>query len=160
MEERKGDARIVIISGLIFLCIILGGFLLCLYLFLPESQTSDWYPTIGIVLVSTPWIFWLSVYIYHCLKPTKVLLNPFGSNSINSSSKKTEASKNNEDDVGEDDVGDDETPGGGKRKVHFGAVFVMEKQPTLDRNSSHSKQSTSTSPREPEMPLRLSTSSS
>lgn len=157
MEERKGDATIfIIVSGLIFLCIILGGFLLCFYLFLPESQSSDWYLIIGMVLVSTPWIFWFSIYIYHCSKPTKVQLNFFGSNSnYNSSSKKTEISNNNEVDVDED-----ETPGGGKRKVHFGAVVVMEKQPPLDRNYSHSKQPTPISPRKTEVPLRLSTSSS
>ncbi|XP_038875814.1 uncharacterized protein LOC120068181 [Benincasa hispida] len=164
MEERKGDARIFIISGLIFLCIISGGILLCLYLFLPESQTPDWYPIVGIVLVSTPWIFWLSIYFYHCLKPTKVQLNAFGPNNNNSHSKKTEAANYNDGGATiEGNLGEVESPGEGKRRVHFGAVVVMEKQPQLDRNYSHesqSKQPTTMSPRETEVPLRSSTSSS
>lgn len=164
MEERKGDARIFIISGLIFLCIISGGFLLCLYLFLPESQTPDWYPIVGIVLVSTPWIFWLLVYLHHCLKPTKVQLNALGSNNNNSSNNKTEANNNNNGGATtEGNLGEVESPGGGKRRVHFGAVVVMGKQPQLDRNFSHesnSKQPTTMAPKENEVPLRSSTSSS
>ncbi|XP_068344193.1 uncharacterized protein [Pyrus communis] len=69
MEERKGDARVSVISGLFFICIIAGGVLLFLYMLLPEEKSQPWFPPAGMVLVAIPWAFWITTCIYRCFRP-------------------------------------------------------------------------------------------
>lgn len=70
MEERKGDARIYIISGFLFLSVVSGGILLGLYMFLPEKYSSNYYAVAGLILVGVPWIFWFLAYVYKCCSPS------------------------------------------------------------------------------------------
>lgn len=178
MEERRIDSRIfIVVTGSMFLCIIGGGLLLGLYLFLPESQSPDWYPIAGIVLVSTPWFFWFFVLLYNCFKSRF-------NGSVNQSSANRQPAANNNNNGGGGGGGGGATivanlpevespvcdsPGDGKRRVHFGAVVVLGNKSQIDRNSSsnESQQSSSMEPtnnvvrsRESEVPLRSSTSSS
>ncbi|KAB2595075.1 hypothetical protein D8674_030525 [Pyrus ussuriensis x Pyrus communis] len=69
MEEKKGDARVSVISGLFFVCIIAGGVFLFLYMLLPEEKTQPWYPFAGMVLVAIPWAFWIMTCLYRCFRP-------------------------------------------------------------------------------------------
>ncbi|XP_023000624.1 uncharacterized protein LOC111494867 [Cucurbita maxima] len=143
MEERKGDATILIISGLMFLCVVAGGLLLCLYLFVPESESQDWYSVVGIILVSTPWIFWFLVYLYHCLKPIRLQSNAALKHS--SSSNRPPSAANNSGGIVANlpqvESPDCDTPGDGKRRVHFGAVVVKGNNPQGGKKSSHDSSS-------------------
>ncbi|XP_022155761.1 uncharacterized protein LOC111022806 [Momordica charantia] len=150
MEERKGDARILIISGVIFLCIISGGLLLGLYLYLPQSESTDWYPIVGIVLVATPWIFWLLVYLYHCFKPA-AQPQPPRFNAFNSSTNRAPPAANPS---GAESPNCD-SPGGGKRRVHFGTTREEGMDSNTNGGNNHEK-----CPRESELPLSPSISSS
>ncbi|XP_060217897.1 uncharacterized protein LOC132645131 [Lycium barbarum] len=67
MEERKGDLRVPLISSLFCLCVLTGGVLLVLYLFVPD-HSQPWFPAAGLILVGSPYIFWLLTYFYTCLK--------------------------------------------------------------------------------------------
>ncbi|KAK9911533.1 hypothetical protein M0R45_035434 [Rubus argutus] len=69
MEERKGDARVSIISALFFTCIVAGGVFLFLYMLLPVEQAKPWYPIAGLILVAVPWFFWVLTCVYRCFKP-------------------------------------------------------------------------------------------
>ncbi|KAK4379579.1 hypothetical protein RND71_001441 [Anisodus tanguticus] len=67
MEEREGDLRVPLISSLFCLCVLTGGVLLVLYFFVPD-HSQPWFPSAGLFLVGSPYIFWLLTYIYTCLK--------------------------------------------------------------------------------------------
>ncbi|KAK4372281.1 hypothetical protein RND71_007665 [Anisodus tanguticus] len=67
MEEREGDLRVPLISSLFCLCVLTGGVLLVLYFFAPD-HSQPWFPAAGLILVGSPYIFWLLTYIYTCLK--------------------------------------------------------------------------------------------
>ncbi|KAK6804204.1 hypothetical protein RDI58_001988 [Solanum bulbocastanum] len=67
MEERVGDLRVPLISSLFCLCVLTGGVLLVLYLFVPD-YSQPWFAPAGLILVGSPYIFWLLTYIYTCLK--------------------------------------------------------------------------------------------
>lgn len=68
MDQRKGDVRAYIVSGIFFSCIVSGGIFLGLYMFLPQTQSSAWYPILGMILVSIPWTFWFFTFLYWCFK--------------------------------------------------------------------------------------------
>lgn len=68
-QERKEDARIYIVIGLFFSCVISGGTFLGLYIFLPPNDIKHWYPTAGMILIGIPWAFWFLTYIYRCVRP-------------------------------------------------------------------------------------------
>ncbi|MCD7450998.1 hypothetical protein HAX54_009266 [Datura stramonium] len=78
MEEREGDLRVPLISSLFCLCVLTGGVLLILYLFVPD-HSQPWFPAAGLILVGSPYIFWLLTYMYTCLKHCC-----FGDSSIDS----------------------------------------------------------------------------
>ncbi|KAF3624783.1 putative pentatricopeptide repeat-containing protein-like [Capsicum annuum] len=67
MEEKAGDFRVPLISSFFCLCVLTGGVLLVLYIFVPNYSTP-WFPAVGLLLVGSPYIFWLLTYIYTCLK--------------------------------------------------------------------------------------------
>lgn len=67
MEEREGDLRVPLISSLFCLCVLTGGVLLVLYLFVPD-QSQPWFPAAGLILIGSPYIFWLLTYFYTSMK--------------------------------------------------------------------------------------------
>ncbi|CAN4126072.1 unnamed protein product [Withania somnifera] len=67
MEERVGDLRVPLISSLFCLCVLTGGVLLIIYFFTP-AYSQPWFAPAGLILVGSPYIFWLLTYIYTCLK--------------------------------------------------------------------------------------------
>ncbi|KAK4593652.1 hypothetical protein RGQ29_017670 [Quercus rubra] len=119
MEARKEDVRIYIISFLFFSCIVCGGVFLSIYLFLPQSQSSAWYPIAGLILVGVPWLFWFLAYLYRCIRPSH------DQSEINYSRPSPPAvSATSEEECPFDSPGG----GGGERRVHFGAVVVLGKE--------------------------------
>lgn len=125
MEERKGDARIYIISLLFFACIVTGGVLLCLYIFLPQTQSASWYPVAGIILVGIPWAFWLFAYLYRCLKPSAGDPKP---NEYESSHGPTPPAAPASGATTTPNTSSAESPvqsSCAQRRVHFGAVVVL-----------------------------------
>ncbi|KAF5451852.1 hypothetical protein F2P56_026915 [Juglans regia] len=131
MEERKGDARVYIISFMFFACIVTGGILLFLYIFVPQADSASWYPIVGMILVGIPWAFWLFTYLYRCIKPsTDTQLSK--QNSSHRSTQPVGGATNT------DNSRSLESPlnspcGGGQRRVHFGAVVVLGNED----NSAH-----------------------
>lgn len=65
--ERERDIRVPLISALFCLFVIAGGVFLIIYVFVPD-QAQSWYPAVALVLIGSPWIFWLLAYIYTCMK--------------------------------------------------------------------------------------------
>ncbi|KAF3968866.1 hypothetical protein CMV_007288 [Castanea mollissima] len=177
MEARKEDLRIYIISFLFFSCIVCGGVFLSIYLFLPQSQSSSWYPIVGLILVGVPWLFWFLAYLYRCIKPRhdESEINQGGCNNDGPCPPAVSATS-------------DESPldspggGGGERRVHFGAVIVLGKEadqgvgqgghdivvtetnvsqcnPAMDEHERHHDNKGLVGFRESEMPLSLKVSS-
>lgn len=66
VEKRRSDIRIWIVAFLFMLFIISGGIILAMYMTLPESKDTAWYPIAGMVLVAIPWLFWLLTFLYRC----------------------------------------------------------------------------------------------
>lgn len=69
MGERKGDLRIYVICCFFFACTIVGGIFLCMYIFLPDSESVTWYLFVGMALVAIPWLSWFIIFIYRCIGP-------------------------------------------------------------------------------------------
>lgn len=65
--ERERDIRVPLISALFCLFVIAGGVFLIIYVYVPD-QAQPWYPVVALVLIGSPWIFWLLAYIYTCTK--------------------------------------------------------------------------------------------
>lgn len=74
-QGRAGDPRIYVVTALFLVCIISGGFLLGLYIFLPPKNVRTWYPAAALILLGIPWIFWFFTYFYRCIRPHNVSLN-------------------------------------------------------------------------------------
>ncbi|CAL1361905.1 unnamed protein product [Linum trigynum] len=75
MGKKQEDLVICFITIVLFVCIILGGIFLGMYLFLPPHRVRYWYPLAGIGLVSMPWLFWFITYLYIRLKQ-RIYRNP------------------------------------------------------------------------------------
>lgn len=67
-EAREGDCRVQLIIGLFFICVVGGGVSLCHFIFLKETEASNWYYQAGITLEAIPWAFWFLTYLYTCFK--------------------------------------------------------------------------------------------
>ncbi|KAK1393732.1 hypothetical protein POM88_012788 [Heracleum sosnowskyi] len=65
--ERERDIRVPLISALFCLFVIAGGVFLIIYVYYPD-QSQSWYPVVALLLIGSPWIFWLLAYIYTCMK--------------------------------------------------------------------------------------------
>ncbi|XP_077224224.1 uncharacterized protein LOC143857673 [Tasmannia lanceolata] len=63
----EGNTCVWIISCLFFLVIIAGGGFFAMYITLPESSETSWFPLAGMALVGIPWVFWLMTFVYRCL---------------------------------------------------------------------------------------------
>ncbi|KAF5735284.1 hypothetical protein HS088_TW15G00786 [Tripterygium wilfordii] len=178
MEEKRGDIRIYIITGFIFVCIVAGGIFLGLYIFLPVAESKSWYPIAGIVLVAIPWAFWFLMYIYRCCAPKNVQSQE-RSNMHRSAAPSTTTRTTNERLSVESPISSPD----GKRHVHFGAVVVLgtgdkvnnvgggdeDDEDDLEENNSGrqhegrvtlDEKSDLVASRESEMPLTLGVSSS
>ncbi|PIN10360.1 hypothetical protein CDL12_17050 [Handroanthus impetiginosus] len=66
-DDKEGDIRVPLIFSLFCLCVVTGGIFLVVYVFIP-SLSEPWYPIAALVLIASPWIFWLLTYIYTCAK--------------------------------------------------------------------------------------------
>lgn len=127
MGERDGDARVLTIITLFFVCIVVGGVFLGLYLFRPKTESPSWFYLVGIVLEAIPWCFWLLGYLYYWLRPRPAYNPPKGfTPRVNSTAVAPEPApaRNPQSPVKDSphsrDNDDDE-----RRHVHFGAVIVM-----------------------------------
>ncbi|CAN4110503.1 unnamed protein product [Withania somnifera] len=67
MGERVGDLRVPLISSLFCLCVLTGGVLLVISFFAP-AYSQTWFAPAGLILIGSPYIFWLLTYIYTFLK--------------------------------------------------------------------------------------------
>ncbi|EXB36696.1 hypothetical protein L484_016947 [Morus notabilis] len=159
MEQRKGDVRVYIVSGFFFSCIVSGGVFLGLYMFLPETQSSAWYPIAGMILVSVPWAFWFFTFLYRCFKPDHPppqfdgsTRDPLTANGSPMTNPMASESPNGE-----------SPGGGGERRVQFGPAVVLGGQgeghagaaTTRDHHEQEANEASNCS-RESKMPLRLS----
>ncbi|WOL12896.1 hypothetical protein Cni_G21664 [Canna indica] len=66
-EGRGGDVCIWLITFLFFLVLLAGGAFLVLYIALPESKETAWFPVVGMFLVAVPWAFWILTCFYRLL---------------------------------------------------------------------------------------------
>ncbi|KAG9446034.1 hypothetical protein H6P81_012162 [Aristolochia fimbriata] len=66
-QSRAGDARIWIVTVSFLGCIMAGGAFLIMYISLPETPETAWYPVLGVALVGIPWLFWLVTFLYRIL---------------------------------------------------------------------------------------------
>ncbi|PON87501.1 hypothetical protein TorRG33x02_166790 [Trema orientale] len=170
MDQRKGDARVYVVSGLFFSCIISGGVFLCLYIVLPETQSSGWFPIAGLVLVSIPWAFWLFTFLYRCFKfhatpPQLDSSNRFSKGGGSTREPATAAAPTTPNTSASDSPAMQSPCGGAERRVQFGPVVVLggegeghagaaEKEQRCDEQEADHEISNCS--RESEMPLRLS----
>ncbi|GLT62198.1 hypothetical protein SLA2020_348530 [Shorea laevis] len=142
MDERKGDARVYVVSFLFFACIVVGGVLLCLYIFLPQTNSASCpaqthNPTSARAVTEQP----------HQPPPPAVAT--------------TTANTSNAESPVHSPVGE--------RRVHFGAVIVLgNDEYSGQRELGHTKEvhvprddadKPAVGSRESEMPLTLSVSS-
>ncbi|CAK7333801.1 unnamed protein product [Dovyalis caffra] len=129
MEKKKGDPRIYIVIALFFACLVSGGVLLALYMFLPENNVNWWYSIAGMILVAIPWAFWFLTCIYRCIRPvgytnsepcTSPLGSPFSRREVAAAA----SSPRNPpfDDEPQRPSSD------GSRHVHFGRVVVVSNE--------------------------------
>lgn len=81
MGDRKGDVRIYVISCFFFACTIGGGIFLCMYIFLPDSESLPWYLFAGMALVAIPWLSWFLILIYRCIRPINVQFDEHHTNN-------------------------------------------------------------------------------
>ncbi|KAJ8490362.1 hypothetical protein OPV22_012083 [Ensete ventricosum] len=67
------DACIWFVSILFFLLLLAGGAMLVLYMVLPETSTTMWFPAAGMILVGIPWAFWIMTCFYRSfsIKPAQ-----------------------------------------------------------------------------------------
>ncbi|CAL9056204.1 uncharacterized protein LOC135640757 [Musa acuminata AAA Group] len=63
-EGRGRNLCIWFISCLFFLVLLAGGAFLVLYITLPETKDTAWFPIAGMTLVTVPWMFWFTTCIY------------------------------------------------------------------------------------------------
>jgi hypothetical protein len=160
MEERKGDLRIYVAVALFSACLVSGGALLALYMFLPISNVKSWYAIAGMILVAAPWAFWFLTYIYRCLRPVDYTLSePCKSPAGSPFSRKEGAAMSPRNPPFDDEPRRPSSDG--IRHVHFGGVVVVSDD--VDNNGGHHgglthseikhKEENSVNSRESEIPL-------
>ncbi|MQL70559.1 hypothetical protein Taro_002871 [Colocasia esculenta] len=116
--ERAGSIYVYVVSSLLLLAILLGGAFLVLYVALPETPSTAWFPAAGLSLVGAPWLFWVVTYLYRAFTLRKLAqLGGGGGGGDDRAPPPVVAVA-----MGEDPPVD--SPAGGRR-VRFGAVTVM-----------------------------------
>ncbi|MQL71152.1 hypothetical protein Taro_003478 [Colocasia esculenta] len=68
-EGRPGNICLYIVSFFLFVAILTGGAFFVLYITLPESKHTIWFPVAGLVLVAMPWLFWTTTCLYRTITP-------------------------------------------------------------------------------------------
>ncbi|XP_057458542.1 uncharacterized protein LOC130749237 [Lotus japonicus] len=127
MGDRKGDARIYVISVLFLACTIGGGVLLFVYIRAPDLESVTLYLIVGMTLVAIPWLFWLLIYMYRCFRPVNVQFDENHHNHIGNSRKGSPKSGLTTSVTSPYGVkSSDHSPASGERRVHFGAIVEME----------------------------------
>ncbi|KAK9056093.1 hypothetical protein SSX86_027181 [Deinandra increscens subsp. villosa] len=66
-DARDGDLRVPLISSLFFVLVFAGGIFLTCYVFAPNIS-QPWFPGLALILIGSPWVFWLLTYLYTCFK--------------------------------------------------------------------------------------------
>ncbi|XP_039125451.1 neuronal PAS domain-containing protein 3-like [Dioscorea cayenensis subsp. rotundata] len=133
-EGRAGNVCIWIIACLFFILILSGGTFLVLYITLPASPVTAWFPIAGLVLVGIPWLFWIMTCIYRSI--TLNISNLYESRPPNRIATVAPIGGGGGDGGG-GGGGNATTPGGGNspggsptsaRRVRFGAATVLGSQ--------------------------------
>jgi hypothetical protein len=134
MGDRKGDVRMYVISIFFFACTIGGGIFLCIYIFLPDSEAVPAYLFTGMILVAIPWLSWFLIFIYRCIRPSNVQSDEHHHNNNRGGNNNAAAiwtPKTTQTDVPPAVTSPSgakspvHSPGGGERRVQFGAVVEM-----------------------------------
>ncbi|XP_010277050.1 PREDICTED: uncharacterized protein LOC104611610 [Nelumbo nucifera] len=122
-EKKKDDIRVYMISCLFFICITAGGALLSMYVTLPETEPTTWYPIAGLTLVAIPWVFWILIFLYTCVKAAIILRNPSqGANRGKGTSATAAAAKTTFESSSVDSTGGG---GGDQGHAHVGAAIAI-----------------------------------
>ncbi|XP_057519221.1 uncharacterized protein LOC130799939 [Amaranthus tricolor] len=155
-----------VIAILLFSCIISGGTFLMLYMILPATPTTSYYPVVGIVLVCLPWFFWVLTMLYRILsRSLGFRMICWGDGMLPTESMRQGTSM--AEDVGglEDGNAKNNTADGSlqednTRQVQFGNAVVLGEQ---DKNPSHEASYggslSSIASHESQSPLKLSMAS-
>ncbi|CAL9121936.1 unnamed protein product [Musa textilis] len=125
-EGRSRNLCIWFISCLFFLVLLAGGAFLVLYITLPETKDTAWFPIAGMTLVAVPWMFWFTTCIYRFVAtgkegaarpvPTRATsMSPFGGGAAATAT-----------------VDSPVNSPGGARRVRFGNATVMGTQNDAD----------------------------
>lgn len=69
MGDGKDEDLVSLISSVICIFVVIGAVFLVLYFFDPHA-THPWFAVAAILLIGSPWIFWLLTYMYMCTKST------------------------------------------------------------------------------------------
>ncbi|KAK2998835.1 hypothetical protein RJ639_023537 [Escallonia herrerae] len=169
-EQKEGDVRVPLISSLFGICVVTGGIFLVLYAFVPD-MSQPWFPIAALVLIGSPWLFWLMTYLYTCIKVcchgTRVedhQTSKRGHQTIHRTTTTTNTASAMARNVSRGDSPVNSPDGG--RHVQFGTAVVMEGEnedkrgrngPTAGHHEGG--ESSVASSKECEMPLTLSVSS-
>ncbi|XP_010912587.1 uncharacterized protein [Elaeis guineensis] len=68
---RPSRKRFWFISCLLFIALLTGGAFLVLYITHPANEIPFWFPIAGMILVGTPWLFWIVMCIYRSIAARK-----------------------------------------------------------------------------------------
>ncbi|XP_052192798.1 uncharacterized protein LOC127801591 [Diospyros lotus] len=141
-----------IISLMIFLSCITGGTLLVLWVLDLESS-RPWFPVLALLLIGFPWIFWLLTCCYTFFK-ARIRARYRCSRAATLQRSHSQATSKSPTSPVDSPVASTE----GKRRVHFGAVVVMDNGDALDQNGHQGgdRESSVASSQESEQPLNLS----
>ncbi|XP_071699699.1 uncharacterized protein [Rutidosis leptorrhynchoides] len=130
-DARDGDLRVPLISSLFFVLVLAGGIFLTFYVFAP-SISQPWFPVIALILIGSPWVFWLLTYLYTCFKGCGGGL-PYaydhqasrrGVHSHPLTPRRSRSMSMSRSNDGSPKA--PESPNVGSRHVHFGEVVVVE----------------------------------
>ncbi|URE13791.1 hypothetical protein MUK42_22158 [Musa troglodytarum] len=146
-EGRSRNLCIWFISCLFFLVLLAGGAFLVLYITLPETKDTAWFPIAGMTLVAVPWMFWFTTCIYRFVATGKEgAARPVPTRATSMSPSGGGAAATVDSPVN--------SPGGARR-VRFGNATVMGTQNDADGAASDGS---SLNSHESEVPLAFSMS--
>lgn len=122
-EGRAGSICVYLVSCLLFLAIVTGGAFFVLYITLPESEDTIWFPIAGLALVGMPWLFWTTTCLYRAVTPRPAAPSRGGPDRapgrVAAAVPPAAVAATAADDAQVDSPG-------GRGRVRFGAVTVMD----------------------------------
>ncbi|GMI98092.1 hypothetical protein HRI_003478500 [Hibiscus trionum] len=98
-DQDASRAYIWTIACVLFVFLVAGGGCLLAYIIVPNYQSSNLLPVLGLIFVCMPWIFWIATILYRLLSRTFGFRMVLGGLYVDNSAK---ANGNKHDDV--DDV--------------------------------------------------------